>query len=71
MVVRVATAEETEGCERAVIERGTSPATLMKRAGDAAALIIADRRGSTDAGVSVFAGTGNNGGDGWVVAGAL
>lgn len=71
MGVRVATAKETEGCERAVIERGTTAAALMKRAGDAAAAVIADRCRLPDSGATVFAGTGNNGGDGWVVAGAL
>lgn len=71
MGVRVATAGETEGCERAVIERGTTAATLMSRAGDAAASVIADRCRMPESGVTVFAGTGNNGGDGWVVAGAL
>ncbi len=72
MGVRVATAKETEGCERAVIERGTTTASsLMSRAGTEAASVIADRCRMPDSGVTVFAGTGNNGGDGWVVAGAL
>ncbi|MGI9044800.1 MAG: NAD(P)H-hydrate dehydratase [Gemmatimonadaceae bacterium] len=71
MGVRVATAEETESCERAVIGRGSTAAALMKRAGDAAAAVIADRCRLPDSGATVFAGTGNNGGDGWVVAGAL
>ncbi|MGK2960789.1 MAG: NAD(P)H-hydrate dehydratase [Gemmatimonadaceae bacterium] len=71
MGVRVATAKETEGCERAAIERGTNAATLMNRAGVAAATLIVDRCRLPESGVTVFAGPGNNGGDGWVVAGAL
>jgi len=71
MGVRVATAKETEGIERAIMERGTPAATLMQRAGNAAAEIIAARCAPGERGVTVFSGTGNNGGDGWIVAGAL
>jgi NAD(P)H-hydrate epimerase len=72
MAVRVATAGESVICERATIERGTTSAELMRRAGERAAALIAHRHGnSARNGVAVFAGPGNNGGDGWVVAGAL
>ncbi len=72
MGARVATASETMACERAVIARGTSAAVLMKRAGEAAAELIAARFATRIAqGVAVFTGPGNNGGDGWVVAESL
>lgn len=69
---RVATAGETLACERVTIEAGTSSAELMKRAGERAATEIAlayPDVSSTP--VVVFAGSGNNGGDGWVIAGSL
>ncbi|HEX2721722.1 MAG TPA: NAD(P)H-hydrate dehydratase [Gemmatimonadaceae bacterium] len=70
--VRVATAAETADCERATIERGTSSAELMRRAGEGAAEIIS-KACSLDRspGLAVFTGSGNNGGDGWVAAGKL
>ena len=69
MGARVASASETVECERVAIERGTSAAELMQRAGDGAAALIFDRhRDAAGEGVVVFAGSGNNGGDGWVVA---
>lgn len=72
MGARVASASETVECERAVIARGTSSAELMQRAGSAAAdLIYRRHRDETGDGVAIFAGPGNNGGDGWVVAEAL
>src|SRR5688572_9076255 len=72
MGARVASASETVECERAVIGRGTSSAELMQRAGSAAADLINRRhRDDTRDGVAIFAGPGNNGGDGWVVAEAL
>jgi ADP-dependent NAD(P)H-hydrate dehydratase / NAD(P)H-hydrate epimerase len=44
----------------------------MKRAGEAAAAEILLRfAGDAARGVAIFAGSGNNGGDGWIVAGAL
>ncbi|MBE0476828.1 MAG: NAD(P)H-hydrate epimerase, partial [Coriobacteriia bacterium] len=55
--------------ERAVAESGASLAELMERAGAAVA-----RHAESMAGrgrVVVLAGTGNNGGDGWVAADAL
>lgn len=69
MTVRVASASETVACERATIAAGVESGELMSRAGQAAAREIlqrcADRLGN---GVVVYAGSGNNGGDGWVVA---
>ncbi|HEX5577366.1 MAG TPA: NAD(P)H-hydrate dehydratase [Gemmatimonadaceae bacterium] len=72
MGARVASASETVECERVAIERGTSSAELMQRAGDgAAALIYEHHRDEAGNGVAIFAGPGNNGGDGWVVAESL
>lgn len=52
--------------EQAIAADGTSLAELMDRAGASAARFIQDRwqQGSK---VLIFCGTGNNGGDGWVV----
>jgi len=72
MTARVATAAETVACERATIVAGTSARELMERAGRAAADEIVRRfRLALPAGVVVFTGPGNNGGDGWVVARCL
>lgn len=72
MPVRVVSAEESAERDRAAIERGTPSRTLMQRAGGAAADEIARAFGARlNDGVLIFAGTGNNGGDGWVVAGRL
>ena len=69
MQARVATASETVACERVVIEKGTSAWTLMRRAGERAAALIEHRYGDRlQNGVAVYAGSGNNGGDAWVVA---
>ena len=69
MPARVASAAETVACERATIADGTSARELMERAGRAAADEIVRRyRLALPAGVVVFTGPGNNGGDGWVVA---
>jgi NAD(P)H-hydrate epimerase len=59
-------------CERATIDAGISARELMERAGRAAAAEIVRRfRMALPAGVAVFTGPGNNGGDGWVVARCL
>jgi hydroxyethylthiazole kinase-like uncharacterized protein yjeF len=72
MPARVATASETVACERATIDAGTSARELMERAGRAAADEIIRRfEMALPAGVVVFTGPGNNGGDGWVVARCL
>jgi hydroxyethylthiazole kinase-like uncharacterized protein yjeF len=72
MTVRVASASETVACERATMAKGITSAELMSRAGHAASLVIQDRCSDwLGNGVAVYAGSGNNGGDGWVVADAL
>ena len=69
MTARVATASETVACERATISAGTASRELMERAGRAAAEEIVRRFNFIlPGGVTVFTGSGNNGGDGWVVA---
>ena len=72
MTVQVVTAEQSASRDRAAIESGIPSRALMQRAGAAAAAEIARAYGDRlDRGVAVFAGPGNNGGDAWVVAGAL
>ena len=72
MPARVASADETITCERATIESGVSAFELMHRAGTGAAAIIRRRFDKAARnGVAVYAGPGNNGGDGWVVADSL
>src|SRR6185369_10770518 len=72
MPVWVVSARESAERDRAAIERGTPSRLLMDRAGTAAAREI-ERRYSERLrdGAVVFAGPGNNGGDGWVVASRL
>lgn len=65
----VVTAEESAALDRATIGAGTASLTLMDRAGEGAAAAVVARFGALLAdGVRVYAGAGNNGGDGWVVA---
>jgi hydroxyethylthiazole kinase-like uncharacterized protein yjeF len=65
-------AEESMARDAAVIGSGVPSRALMQRAGAAAAAEIGHRYADRlHQGVVVFAGGGNNGGDGWVVAGAL
>ena len=72
MPVRVVSADESAQRDQAAIDSGTPSRTLMQRAGAGAARAITDKFGSLlSDGVQVFTGSGNNGGDGWVVAGAL
>lgn len=66
------TGEGAVARDAAAIEAGTSSQTLMQSAGTAAARVMLDRHGDRlSGGVLVFTGPGNNGGDGWVVAGYL
>lgn len=70
--VRVTSARESAACDAAAIAAGVPSRALMQRAGAAAAAEIARRYGDRlRAPVLVYAGPGNNGGDGWVVARAL
>ncbi len=72
MPVRVVSAEESARRDQAAIDSGTPSRTLMQRAGAGAAQSITRKFGARlNEGVLVFAGSGNNGGDGWVVAGRL
>jgi ADP-dependent NAD(P)H-hydrate dehydratase / NAD(P)H-hydrate epimerase len=72
MPVRVVSAAESAERDRAAIESGTPSRTLMQRAGRGAASEIVRRFAERlHDGVIVFTGPGNNGGDGWVVAGQL
>ena len=68
----VVSARESAERDRSAIERGTPSRVLMRRAGTAAAEEISRRYSERlRNGAVVFTGPGNNGGDGWVVAGAL
>src|SRR3954462_12372726 len=68
----VVSASESAERDRAAIESGTPSRVLMERAGTAAANEIERRfRERLRDGAVVFAGPGNNGGDGWVVASTL
>src|SRR5436190_22063761 len=72
MPVWVVGAKESAERDRAAIQNGTPSRVLMQRAGKAAAVEILRRyRDRLNDGAVVFAGPGNNGGDGWVVAAAL
>ena len=68
----VVSARESAERDRAAIERGIPSRVLMRRAGTAAAEEISRRHSERlRNGAVVFTGPGNNGGDGWVVAGTL
>src|SRR3954469_10349268 len=72
MPVWVVSARESAERDRAAIESGTPSRVLMERAGTAAAAEITRRYPEQlKRGAVVVTGSGNNGGDGWVVAGAL
>jgi ADP-dependent NAD(P)H-hydrate dehydratase / NAD(P)H-hydrate epimerase len=68
----VVTAEQAVARDRAAIDSGVPSRALMQRAGAATAAEISARfHDRLSTGALVFAGPGNNGGDAWVVAGAL
>lgn len=72
MTVLVTSAAESAALDAATIAAGTPSRELMQRAGNAAAEQIAELLGDrARAGVRVYVGGGNNGGDGWVVAADL
>jgi NAD(P)H-hydrate epimerase len=72
MPVWVVSAGESAERDRAAIDKGTPSRSLMQRAGSSAAQEIIRRYSERlKDGAVVFTGPGNNGGDGWVVAGAL
>jgi hydroxyethylthiazole kinase-like uncharacterized protein yjeF len=71
-LVRVVSARESADRDRAAIDRGVPSRVLMERAGNGAAGEISRRYPEQlRDGAIVFTGPGNNGGDGWVVAGRL
>jgi hydroxyethylthiazole kinase-like uncharacterized protein yjeF len=70
--VRVVSARESAERDRAAIEAGVPSRVLMERAGTGAANEIVRRYAEPlRDGAVIFTGPGNNGGDGWVVAGCL
>lgn len=72
MSVRVVTADQAMARERAAIAAGVESYALMRAAGEGTARSILERHPDVrTAGAHVVAGAGNNGGDAWVVAGAL
>lgn len=72
MTVRITTAEQAAARDAAAIAAGTASWALMQTAGLRAAELILKRIPEVrTAGAVVHAGPGNNGGDAWVVAGAL
>ena len=72
MNVRVVSGEGAAARDSAAIGAGISSRRLMQQAGTAAAEVMMRRLGDAlGGGVLIMTGPGNNGGDGWVVAGAL
>jgi hydroxyethylthiazole kinase-like uncharacterized protein yjeF len=72
--VRVTSAAEAAAGDARAIAAGVSGFSLMATAGTRAAEVVVavgDAAGCLARGVHVFAGAGNNGGDGWVVAAQL
>ena len=71
-MIPVLTPDQSNGWDRTAAGAGMELATLMESAGRAVAVVVADRYPHLlRSGVLVAAGSGNNGGDGWVLARAL
>lgn len=72
MPVRVANAEESGALDAAGIASGIPSRALMRAAAFNAASVLCSRfPDAIRRGVTIFTGPGNNGGDGWALAGAL
>lgn len=72
MTVRVCTATGMRAREDQALAAGASLYEVMRAAGEGtAAVILARYPDVRTQGAIVFVGTGNNGGDGWVIAGVL
>ena len=72
MSVRVVSASQAAELDRRAIASGVNAMDLMRAAGrSAATLLLARFGGEAAAGVQVYAGAGNNGGDAWIVAAEL
>jgi NAD(P)H-hydrate epimerase len=72
MTVRVVSASQAAELDRLAIDGGIPSRTLMQAAGRGAATLLLERYPLEAArGVAIFTGSGNNGGDAWVVAGEL
>ncbi|MBM4191041.1 MAG: hypothetical protein FJ200_02420, partial [Gemmatimonadetes bacterium] len=72
MTVRVCTATGMRAREDQAFAAGASLYEVMRAAGEGtAAVILARYPDVRTQGAIVFVGTGNNGGDGWVIAGVL
>ena len=68
MPVFVVTAEQATARDAAAIHAGTDSRLLMRRAGERAAHCLSARYPrAREAGVVIYCGPGNNGGDGWIV----
>lgn len=68
MSVIIYTKEQTIAVENATISGGIAQQRLMENAGSAVAKVIRDNYGCRSINVCVICGSGNNGGDGYVVA---
>jgi ADP-dependent NAD(P)H-hydrate dehydratase / NAD(P)H-hydrate epimerase len=72
MSVRVVSASQAAELDAAAIAGGVPSRSLMQAAGRAAAALVLSRFPlESSRGVAVYAGSGNNGGDAWVVAAEL
>lgn len=72
MLIPVLTPAQAASWDERALASGIAVQTLMDAAGRASAEVLADRYGpALRGGALVVAGTGNNGGDGWVLARVL